>query len=94
MSENQGTNRCVWVFCGDKGRFPGAIFTDRKKAEAWISENSLCGVLTKYLLDKPAYEWAIERSYFVPKKDHERSPNFIGSFTCAQMEHYHYGASD
>lgn len=80
----------VWVFCGNSSRFPSAIFTVRENAEAWIKSNKLTGVLTCYPLNISVYEWAIEEEYFVPKKAHESTPQFMQNFSSASQEHYHY----
>jgi hypothetical protein len=80
----------VWVFNGVGGRFAGGIFTTLDAAEAWIGKNQLTGVLTLYPLDAGVYEWAIERGWFTPKKEKHSTPEFIGSFTTATMDHDHY----
>jgi hypothetical protein len=78
------------VFNGDNGRFAGGIFTTRDAAEAWIADRRLSGVLTRYPVDIGVYEWAIDRGLFTPKKPHETSVEFIGSFTTASQDHHHY----
>ncbi len=61
----------VWVFNGDGGRFAGGIFTSRDRAETWIADNKLKGVLTLHPLDVGIYEWAIAGGLFTAKKaDH------------------------
>lgn len=80
----------VYVFHGESARFCSAVFDDLAKAENWIKEFSLSGMLTVYPLNKSAYEWAIDKKYFTPKKEHQSSSKFIGSFTSASQEHYHY----
>jgi len=80
----------IWVFSGAKRHFPGGIFTSREKAEKWISKHRLTGTLTLYPVDVGAYEWAIEKGLFQPRKPHESNPEFIGGFSDAGMEHYHY----
>ena len=84
----------VWVFNGG-GNFPSAVFTSRDLAEAWISKHRLTGVLTNYPLDVGVYEWAIARGMFKPKRPEHSEPQFIGQFTSASQDHYHYaGGSD
>ena len=73
-----------------KSRFCGGVFSDREIAEKWISGHALTGVLTKYPLDVGVYDWAIENSYFTPNKEHQFTAEFIGGFTTAAQEHYHY----
>ena len=80
----------VWVFNGDGGRFAGGIFTSRDRAETWIADNRLEGVLTFYPLDIGVYEWAIARGLFTAKKPDHSTPRFIGSFTTASQTHDHY----
>ncbi|MBX7103688.1 MAG: hypothetical protein K1X57_06380 [Gemmataceae bacterium] len=81
----------VWVFNGG-GNFPAAVFTTRELAEAWIAGHKLTGVLTKYPVDVGVYEWAIECGAFEPKRSDQSEPRFIGRFSSASMEHYHYTA--
>ena len=80
----------VWVFNGNSGRFAGGVFLDKETAEVWIRKHDLEGVLTKYPVGVGVYDWAIENDFFTPKKDKERSPEFIAKFTTASQEHYHY----
>jgi hypothetical protein len=85
----------VWVFNGaGNGRFPGGVFTTLEKAERWIAENKLTGMLTAYPLDQGCLDWALsndctglsEAKLLSKRKD----PAFIGSFSCAAQEHFHY----
>jgi hypothetical protein len=82
----------VWIFNGERSSFPGGVFRDLASAESWISRHALSGVLTKYPLGAGAYDHAIEAGLFSPKKDEQRTPGFIGGFSCAGFEHYHYEA--
>jgi hypothetical protein len=76
----------VWIFSGVNRHFLGGVFTRRDAAERWISKNCLSGTLTLYPLDVGAYEWAIEKGLFHPRKPHETEPEFIGGFSDAGME--------
>ncbi|WP_244212667.1 DUF7710 domain-containing protein [Rahnella woolbedingensis] len=78
------------MFNGAMARFPSALFSSLGDAESWIRRNKLTGVLTKYPVDKSAYDWAVENDFFIPKEGKQKSSDFIGGFTCAAMEHYHY----
>lgn len=80
----------VWVFHGEDADFASGVFTSRERAEAWIQSNKLSGTLTKYPVDIPVYEWAVSAGFFTPKRDDHRTPWFIGRFTSATQEHYHY----
>lgn len=80
----------VWVFVGDKGPFPSAVFSSREKAEAWIKAHALSGTLTQYPVDQSVYDWAIAQGFFVPKDDRHRTAAFIQNFSSAHQAHYHY----
>ena len=84
----------VWVFNGG-GDFPAAVFTARDREEAWIAQHRLTGVLTKYPLDIGVYDWAIGCGVFKPKRPDQTGPAFVGRFSSASQEHYHYiGGAD
>ena len=36
------------------------------------------------------YKHCMGQEWFQPKEEHECSPEFIGSFSIAHREHYHY----
>ena len=65
------------------------IFFIRKRKKL-DKKNKLTGVLTKYPIDIGVYDWAIEHDLFIPKEDKHKHPSFIGSFTSASMDHYHF----
>lgn len=79
----------VWVFNGS-GSFPSGVFTTRDLAEAWIRKHRLKGTLTAYPLDVDVYDWVIEKSYFTPKHAYQATSEFIGQFSSAYQQHYHY----
>lgn len=80
----------VWVFNGARANFPSGVFTTKELATAWIAKHKLSGTLTRYPLDQGVYEWALERGYFKPKRDDQKTAEFIGRFSAAHQEHYHY----
>jgi hypothetical protein len=80
----------IWLFHGSEAQFASAVFTERVAAESWIAENRLTGVLTEYPVNVGVYDWAIEKGYFKPKTSVHVSPAFIGRFTTATQEHFHY----
>ncbi|MEQ8573450.1 MAG: hypothetical protein RIB63_05280, partial [Fulvivirga sp.] len=86
--------KTVWVFNGAGGQFSGGIFEHLIEAENWISQNSLTGVLTEYPINIGVFDWAEQEDLINmrPEKLAEKKtdPNFIGSFTTASMNHYHY----
>ena len=80
----------VWIFTGPKAQFPSGVFGARETAERWIEQNHLSGTLTAYPLDTGVYDWAVANGHFAPKRDDQRSPEFIQRFSSATQEHYHY----
>ena len=80
----------VWIFNGSKGQFPSGVFTQREIAEEWIRNNGLTGTLTAYPLDVGTFDWAVSAGRFTPSRDDQKSAEFIGRFTSASQEHYHY----
>ena len=84
------TESDVWVFNGRGGRFPSGVFATRGAAEEWISKHQLSGTLTRYPVGIGVYDWAIANGQFKPKKPEHRQAEFIGKFTSAGMEHYHF----
>lgn len=84
----------VWVFCGNGGSLPSAVFADLANAEDWIKKHSLSGVLTEYPLDIGVYEWAQKMGYFTPKSPSQATPSFIGKFSSAYLRHFHFQNGD
>lgn len=84
----------IWVFHGAGGKFASAVFDVKEKAEAWIENNNLEGILTVYPLNYGVYDWALENEYFSPKNLAQSSPEFIQRFSSASLEHYHYDNED
>lgn len=80
----------VWVFNGARSNFPSGIFTDLDRAERWIEQHRLTGTLTMYPVDAGVYDWAIDKGLFRPDQPHQATPDFIGGFTSASIEHHHY----
>lgn len=80
----------VWLFQGDAARFSGGAFRSRAKAEQWIADHKLTGVLTLYPLDVGVYDWAIASGLFTPKKPSHHEPTFIAGFTTASQPHHHF----
>jgi hypothetical protein len=93
MSESEKTDQIVsfvWVFNGDKARFPSGVFTNQQLAEEWIEQNQLTGTLTAYPVNLGIYGWALEKGYFTPKRDDQKTASFIGNFSSASQPHEHY----
>ncbi|MCP4457115.1 MAG: hypothetical protein GY816_03660 [Cytophagales bacterium] len=86
--------KTIWVFNGAGGQLSGGIFEDIIDAESWISQNSLTGMLTEYPVNIGVFDWAEQEDLVnmrTEKLAEKRTdPNFIGSFTTASMNHFHY----
>ena len=84
----------VWIFNGHGGHFPGGVFSTRDLAHAWIASHKLSGVLTCYPLDEGCMGWAIRVGIFDIAKPNNlaksKDPAFVGSFSSAHQEHWHY----
>ena len=80
----------IWVFNGENSRFPSGVFEDKYTAEEWIKKYELSGVLTKYPVGISVYDWAIESGSFKVKSEKDSRPEFIGKFSSAAQEHWHY----
>jgi hypothetical protein len=80
----------VWVFHGAGGRFTSGVFREKATAQEWIAKHTLTGMLTRYPIDVGVYDWAVGNGLFTPKADKQHSPEFIGRFTTASQEHYHF----
>ena len=80
----------IWIFNGARSQFPGGVFSTREAAEHWIRDKKLTGTLTRYPLDVSAYDWAVNCGYFAASKEEHLSSSFIGKFSYASQEHYHY----
>jgi len=87
-------DKYVWVFNGAKSRFSSGVFEELADAEKWINKNKLTGMLTKYPLNRSVFDWADENDLISMKAktlaQKRNDPHFIGGFTSASMEHYHY----
>lgn len=73
-----------------KGRFCSGVFSTKEIAEEWIKKYSLSGVLTVYSIDEAPYDLAIRMGHFKPQKVRDFTPEFIGGFTSASQDHFHY----
>jgi hypothetical protein len=84
----------IWVFNGQGSNFPGGIFTDKIAAEAWIAANRLTGVLTAYPVNEGCFDWAVRNGVtnlgVAKLKAKSTDPLFIGGFSTASQEHFHY----
>jgi len=90
MVDKIDPTKWVWIFNGSAKGYPGAVFSCKERADAWILSHQLTGTLTLYPVDVGVYDWALANSYFSPEKDGHSSAEFIGRFTTASQEHYHY----
>ena len=84
----------IWCFNGNS-RFPGGVFDDLEIARTWIERNKLSGVLTGYPLNAGVFDWALEQGLLSPAlklKAERNGPDFVGTFTSASQQHFHFEA--
>jgi len=89
MSTSNQIN-AVWVFSGNGGSFPAAVFSTKHLAEEWIRSTGVSGTLTEHPLNISAYEWSITNGSFTPRREDQKQPKFIQQFSSASQDHYHY----
>jgi hypothetical protein len=87
---NSKVAQFVWIFNGIGSKFPSGVFSEKDKAFSWISKHRLTGVLTSYPIDVGVYDFSIHARSFMPERDDQKSPEFIGKFSSASLEHYHF----
>lgn len=80
----------IWIFTAPKAQFPAGAFSQREKAEAWIRQHKLSGMLTAYPVDVGLFDWAVKAGHFTPQRVDQRAPEFIQRFSSASQEHYHF----
>ena len=80
----------VWVFNGAKSQFPSAVFSSLEMAERWIRKTGVTGTVSCYPVDTSIYDWVLDNKLWEPKEPHQRTSEFIGRFSSAGQEHYHY----
>ena len=83
----------VWAFTPARWGVPSAVFSSREKAEVWINQHQASGTLTLYPLDICHYDWCVDDGYFKPKRDDQRTSQFIVNFVSGR-EHYHYNMDE
>ena len=83
-------NAFIWVFCGEQSFFPSGVFNDLDIAEAWIKKHGLSGTLTEYPINVGVYDWIVAKGYFTPKYPSQKSARFIGKFSSAYLNHFHF----
>ena len=88
--------RSVWIFLGDRARWPSGVFSSRESAVRWVAEHRLTGMITEYPVDVGVYDWAVATGTFRPSRPLHSSSGFVGGFTTAAQEHGHFtdGISD
>jgi hypothetical protein len=84
------SERTVWIFVGDGGKWRSGVFSSREAAIEWISGHRLTGMITEYPVDVGVYDWAVASGSFRPGKTQHSSAEFIGGFTTAAQEHEHF----
>ena len=90
-SEAYDRNGSVWVFNGNETTgFPSGVFANKASAENWIANHRLSGTLTRYPIGFGVYDLMVSEGLFQPRDERHETSEFIGSFSSAHQEHYHY----
>lgn len=85
----QRGDQAVYVFTPDGGRYPAGIWSTASEAETWIAVHEAKGMLSKYEVGRSAYEAAVGRGAFAPKRPHQETNAFITTFT-TPVDHWHH----
>ena len=84
-------NQYIYIFNNpSKSKFSSGAFSSKALADQWIKKYKLSGILSQYPIDIGVYDWAISKKFFVASVERDNHPDFIGSFSSASLEHYHY----
>lgn len=89
MSESE---HIFWCFSPEDHNGPGVagIWDSRQAAETWIRGVGASGVLSGYVLNKPAYDSIVERGWLNLDRGYgRRTPKFQSEFT-TPIDHFHY----
>ena len=87
---DQTATSIVWVFHAEGAQFASAVFSTRARAEEWIANHELTGILTAYPVDVSAYDYALAKGSFRPSRPHHGTPEHVGRFANAEIDHVHY----
>ncbi|MGE8280517.1 MAG: DUF7710 domain-containing protein [Stenotrophomonas sp.] len=49
----------AWIFSGPNSSF-STVFSSEQLAVKWIEQGGLSGMLTRYALDTPVIDWAVQ----------------------------------
>jgi len=82
-------SKFIWVFVGNGGPFPSAVFSSKQRADDWIGSKGLFGVFTLYELDVPAIERSLALGTFRPRPGEPLTADKIGRFAGGEA-HWHY----
>jgi hypothetical protein len=80
--EKELQNKFVWIFNGSLGdgvKLPSGVFLAKEKAQKWIDELGIKGLLTPYPVDISVYDWSVQNQFFTPQRPEHSSPAFIAS---------------
>lgn len=80
----------VWVFNGDGGTFPSAVFSSAPLGAAWIRRWQLTGTLTAYPMDTSVFDWATAHGYSTAPLGTSISAEALQSYTSVAQEHAHF----
>jgi len=84
----------IFVFYGAASKACVATFSSLKKAQEWIKQHSLSGLVIKFTMDRPGFDLRLAAGS-LPKYLDENDPHARESFVDNSFHwHYFYGVSD
>ena len=85
--------KSVWIFHGENAQFASAVFFQLEKAQSWIYENKVSGILTEYPVDISCYDWAKKNNFYIPQNSDAKKKK-MQKFTSYEQKHFHYNNGD
>jgi len=85
----RSVNDVVYVFTPEGGHYPAGIWSTASEAGTWIALHDAKGMLSKYEVGASAYDAAVSRGSFKPKRPDQETKAFITTFT-SPIDHWHH----
>lgn len=80
----------IWIVQGTEKHNIIACFEQQERAEAFIHAQQFKCILMQFPINISVYDWMIEKQYFKPKTDLEKSKRFKERFSSAYLAHDHF----
>lgn len=80
----------IWVIQSNSDRNIIGCFIQKELAEQFIQQHQLQCSLVQMPIDISVYDWVIQKGYWQPKSDLQKSAKFIEKFSSAYLKHEHF----